>query len=72
MVQRRWHFQHWTIWLLLKKTTWSSGSYKKYELLNHFVCSKDNNSVKLNIVVVIIIINIILIIIIIIIIIHTV
>ena len=40
MVQRRWHFRRWTIWLLLKKTTWSSGSYE-YELLNHFVCSKD-------------------------------
>ena len=41
MAQRRWHSRRWTIWLLLKKTTWSSGSYKKYELLNHFVCSKD-------------------------------
>ena len=41
MAQRRWHFRRWTIWLLLKKTTWSSGSYKKYELLNHFVCNKD-------------------------------
>ena len=25
--------------ITLKKKTWSSGSYKKYGLLNHFVCS---------------------------------